>query len=239
MVNFLNGYSPRLAEHSTSLRQLCRLHADYKPESEHYQSFNTIRKELSTKIVLPYYDPASYTTLQNDSSKKGLGAVHIQNETPIYFASRAISPTESNSQNLEYETLGAIWGMEKFHYFLYSNKFTLETDQKQLVSIYQKHLVDVSPRIQRLIVRALPYNLHVVYVLGKLIPVADTLSRILKKLTSEDEEEDQISLPILAVSYITGNYQQYPDKPVIEWMREETSKDATLHLLTKHIRNVI
>ena len=36
MVNFLNTYSPRLAELSTSLRQLCRLHADYKPESEHY-----------------------------------------------------------------------------------------------------------------------------------------------------------------------------------------------------------
>ena len=74
MVNFLNRYSPRLAELSTFLRQLCRLHADYKPESEHYKSFNAIKKELSTKIVLPYYDPASHTTLQTNSSKKGLGS---------------------------------------------------------------------------------------------------------------------------------------------------------------------
>ena len=43
---------------------------------------------------------------------------------------------ESNYQNLEYETLGTIWGMKKFHYFLYGNKFTLETDQKPLVPIY-------------------------------------------------------------------------------------------------------
>ena len=50
MVNFLNRYSPRLKELSTSLRQLCRLHADYKPKLEHYQSFNTIKKELSTKL---------------------------------------------------------------------------------------------------------------------------------------------------------------------------------------------
>ena len=126
--------------------------------------------------------------------------------------------------------------MEKFHYFLYGNQFTLEMDHKPLVSIYQKHLVDVSPRIQRLIIRVLPYNFHVVYVPGKLIPMADALSRNLK-LTSEDKEEDQISLPILAVNYITGNYQQYPDKPVIDWIREETSKDATLQLLTKYIRN--
>ena len=120
---------------------MCRLHADYKPESEHYQSFNAIKKELSTKIVLPNYDPTSHTTLQTVSSKKGLGAVLIQNGTPIYFASRAISPTESNYENRECETLGTIWGMEKFHYFLCGNKFTLETDQKPLVSIYGNCLV--------------------------------------------------------------------------------------------------
>ena len=68
--------------------------------------------------------------------KRGLGAVLIQNGTPIYFANRAISPTESNYQNLEGDTLGTILGMEKFHYFLYGNNFTLETDQKPLVSIY-------------------------------------------------------------------------------------------------------
>ena len=109
MVNFLNRYSQRLMELSTSLRQLYRLHADYKPEAEYYQSFNGIKKELSTNIVLPYYDPALHTTLQTDSSKKGLRAVLIQNGAPIYFASRAISSTECNYHNLECETLGTIW----------------------------------------------------------------------------------------------------------------------------------
>ena len=37
-------------------------------------------------------------------------------------------------------------------------KFTLETDQKPLVSIYRKHMVEILPRIQRLIVRSLPYQ---------------------------------------------------------------------------------
>ena len=41
--------------------------------------------------------------------------------------------------------------------------------------------------------------------------MADALSRNLK-FTSEDKEEDHISVPIMAVNYITGNYQQYPDK---------------------------
>ena len=127
-------------------------------------------------------------------------------------------------------------GYGKFHYFLYGDKFTLETDQKPLVTTYQKHLVDVSPRIQRLIVRAIPSDFHVVHVPDKLIPMADALSRNLK-FTSKDKEEDQISLPILAVSYITGNYQQHLDKPVMDQIREETSKNATLQLLIKYIRN--
>ena len=86
--------------------------------------------------------------------------------------------------------------------------------------------------------RALPYNFHIVYVSGKLIPMANALSRNIKKFISEDEEVDQISLPMLAVNYITGNYQQHPDKPVMNQIREETSKDVTLQLLTKYIRNV-
>ena len=44
--------------------------------------------------------------------------------------------------------------MEKFHYFLYGKEFTLETDQKPLVSIYKEHVIDISPRVQRLIVNS-------------------------------------------------------------------------------------
>ena len=69
--------------------------------------------------------------------------------------------------------------MEKFHYFLYGKEFTLETDQKPLVSTYKKHMVDISPRVQRLIVRSFPYlPFKVVYKKGKDIPVADALSRV-------------------------------------------------------------
>ena len=63
---------------------------------------------------------------------------------------------------------GTKWGMEKFQYFLYGKEFTLETDQKPLVSIYKKHMVDISPRVQRLIVRSFPYlPFKVVYKKGK------------------------------------------------------------------------
>ena len=88
--------------------------------------------------------------------------------------------------------------------------------------------------------RVLPYNFHVVNEPGKKIAMAYALSRNLK-FTSENREEMveeyQISVPIHVVNYITRNYQQQPNKPVMDWIREKTSKDATLQLLTKYIRD--
>ena len=89
--------------------------------------------------------------------------------------------------------------MEKLHYFLFGKEFTLETDQKPFTSIYKKHMVDISRRVQRLIVRSFPYlPFKVIYRKGTDIPVADALSRV-----TPMDPEDNIQLPIIAVNMIT------------------------------------
>ena len=108
--------------------------------------------------------------------------------------------------------------MEKFHYFLYGKEFTLETDQKPLVSIYKKHMVEISPRIPRLIIRSFPYQLfNVQYKKRMEIPLADALSRV----TPTPVEEDGIQLPIVAVNLITSNLPVSSTE--IELICEETS----------------
>ena len=112
----------------------------------------------------------------------------------VSYAFRALTKTEQNYQNLAREALGTIWGMEKFHYLLYGKEFTLENDQKPLVSIYKKHMIDIS-----LIVKSFPYlAFKVVYKKGVDIPVADALSRV-----TPMDPEDNIKLPIIAVNMIT------------------------------------
>ena len=139
------------------------------------------------------------------------------------FVSRALTGAEKNYQNLERECLVTIWGMEKFHYFLYGKQFTL-------VFIYRKHMVEILPRIQRLIVRSLPYQtFDVQYRKGMEIPLADALSRV----TPTPVEEDGIQLPIVAVNLITSNIPVSSTE--IELIHEETSKDPTLTLLRHYI----
>ena len=158
MINYLNRYSALSAHLAALLSSLTHQATDYKPGKTHMENFQRLKTEISNMKALPYFDTSAETTLQTDASKKGLGAYLIQNGKVVCYASRALTKTEQNYQNLEQEALGTIWGMEKFHYFLYGKEFTLETDQKPLVSIYKKHMVDISPRVQRLIVRSFPYQ---------------------------------------------------------------------------------
>ena len=126
--------------------------------------------------------------------------------------------------------------MEKFHYFLYGKEFTLETDQKPLVSIYKKHMVNISPRVQRLIVRSFPYlPFHVVYKKGKDIPVADALSRV-----TPMDPEDNIQLLIIAVNMITTHilmsvHPQDTFSEKLDQLRKSTVQDNQLTRLSHYI----
>ena len=60
-------------------------------------------------------------------------------------------------------------------------------------------MIDISPRVQRLIARSFPYlPFKVVYKKGVGIPVADALSCV-----TPMDPEDNIKLPIIAVNIIT------------------------------------
>ena len=212
------------------LREVCRQDTEFQLTKSVRVAFLKTKDEISKNVTLPYFNPRSDTTLQTDASKKGLGAVILQDSKPVMFASRALTGAEKNYQNLERECLATIWGMEKFHYFLYGKHFMLETDQKPLASIYKKHMVDISPRIQRLVVRSFPYQpFDVQYRRGKDIPLADALSRV----SPTPVEEDGIQLPIVAVNLITSSVPVSSSE--IEMIREETARDTTLNLLRHYI----
>ena len=177
IINYLNRYTALSAHLTTPLSTLTHQAVDYKPNKVYYENFNRLKMEVTNMRALAYFDVNADTTLQMDASKKGLGTCIIKKGKVVCYASRALTKTGQNYQNLEREALGTIWGMEKFHYLLYGKDFTLETDQKPLVIIYKKHMIDIGPRVQRFIVRSFPYlPFKVVYKKGADIPVADALS---------------------------------------------------------------
>ena len=56
-------------------------------------------------------------------------------ERQITFASRILATSECNYAQLKKEALSLIFGIQKFHQYLYGRKFTLITDHKPLTTI--------------------------------------------------------------------------------------------------------
>ena len=100
MINYLNRYSALSAYLAAPLSTLTHQATDYKPEKVHLENFQQLKMEISNMKALPYNVNAE-TTLQMDAFKKGLRACLIQNGKVVCCASRALTKTKQNYQNLE------------------------------------------------------------------------------------------------------------------------------------------
>ena len=87
LVNYLNRFSPHLAELSEPLREICRQDMEFELTESVCVAFSRTKEEISKNMTLPYFNPRSAATLQTDASKKGLGAVILQDSRPVMFAS--------------------------------------------------------------------------------------------------------------------------------------------------------
>ena len=127
---------------------------------------------------MSYYHAQKETVLEVDASQKGLGACLLQDNKPIAFASKTLTPTQSAYSNIERETLAIVNGVTKFHTYLFGKPFVIITDHKPLLMIHNKPLKSASPRLQRLLVKIQGYDLQLVYRPGKQMIIADVLSRL-------------------------------------------------------------
>ena len=123
--------------------------------------FKQMKKEIARAPILAYYNPKKETILQTDVSIKGLGACLLQDQKPVYFASKVLRETQRGYVAIKIESLAVAWVMEKVHHFFYASHFILVTDQKPLETILSKSLNQATPRLQRILIRTFPFNFTV------------------------------------------------------------------------------
>ena len=79
---------------------------------EHQEAFKLMEKGIAKAPVLAYYTPRKQTVLQTDTSIRGLGACLLQDEKPVYFASKALTEAQKGYVAIEIEPLAVAWAME-------------------------------------------------------------------------------------------------------------------------------
>lgn len=128
--------------------------------------------------MLRYYSPREEVTLTVDASSRGLGACLLQGGKPIAYAARTLTPNETRWAQIEKELLAIVFGCSRFHQYIYGHdRVIVETDHKPLEAIVKKPLNSTPARLQRMLMKLQNYSLQIAYKPGKLMHIADALSR--------------------------------------------------------------
>ncbi len=195
----------------------------------------------ATEKVIPYpeetdhrissvsiFDVKEPIVMATDASSTGMGAAIIQNEHPCAYASRSMSETEKNYAPIEKEMLAILNGCTRFHDYIFGQRVTVETDHKPLVGIFNKPLNKLSPRIQKMRMKLLRYDLKLVWKPGKEMFVPDTLSRAYLKDPVKPLFNERVEIcSVISVMPISNEKLQV--------FREATEKDPVLQVLRKQL----
>ncbi|XP_037528497.1 uncharacterized protein K02A2.6-like [Rhipicephalus sanguineus] len=190
MVNHLARFLPHISDVTAPLRILLNKNTAWTWQHDQEAAFQKVKDLLTSDRCMAKYHPAFPTTISTDASSFGLGAVLLQiqpsgERRPVAFASRSMTPTEQRYSQTEKEALAVTWAVQRFDEFVRGIKFEVETDHQPLVSLFGKMELDMlPPRIQRLRLKLMCYQFSVLYVPGKLLATADTLSRVPPKKSS-------------------------------------------------------
>ena len=188
-VQYLAKFLPGLSDMAHPLRQLTRKEAKWVWPETQEKAWSDIKTATSRAPVLRFYSLQDEVTLQCDASDTGLGAVLLQLQQPVSFASRALTQTETRYAQIEKELLAIVFACEKFDKYIFGRDIVnVETDHKPLEEIFKKSLCDAPARLQRMLLRLQRYNLKVRYKKGPLMLIADTLSRAYLRDTLPSEE---------------------------------------------------
>ena len=125
-VQFLSRYLPKLSTVDAPLRELEKSDVLFHWNYPQMESFRKIKQLVSQAPVLQYYDVDKPVTIQCDASGKGLGAVLLQDNNPVCYASRALTDIETRYAPIETEMLAVVFASRKFHQNIYSRSVTVK-----------------------------------------------------------------------------------------------------------------
>ena len=176
-ANYLSRYVPNYTSVTQLLRPLLRKDVEWTWSTSHDVAYRRIKDLIASAPVLRFFDPAVSAVIQTDASSGGLGSCLLQNGQPVAYASRALTDAETRYAQIEKELLAIVFACNKFAQYVYGRHTLVHSDHKPLEVIFKKSISQTTPRLQRMLLSLLKFDINVVYKPGKEMHIADALSR--------------------------------------------------------------
>ncbi|GJY01896.1 putative reverse transcriptase domain-containing protein [Tanacetum coccineum] len=150
-------------EHEKHLRIILELLKEEKFEKE--EAFQTLKQKLCNAPILALLEGTKDFVVYCDASLKGYGAVLMQREKVIAYASRQLKVYEENYTTHDLELGAIIFALRLWRHYLYGTKCVVFTDHKSLQYILNQK--ESNLRQQRWIELLTDYDCEIRYHPGK------------------------------------------------------------------------
>jgi len=140
LINYYGRFIENLSNILRPLNELLKKYTRFKWTSDCEYAFKQAKQAFCSNKILVSFNPTLPVVLATDASPYGVGAVlsHIYpngTERVIQYASCTLNDTQKKYTQIDKEAYAIIFGVKKFHNFLYGKRFTLLTDNKSITQI--------------------------------------------------------------------------------------------------------
>ena len=175
-VNYLAKFIPNLSEHAKPLRDLCK-ERQFIWGDDQAKAFQSICSLIIDAPTLSFYSGGE-VTLSTDASSHSIGATILEDGKPLEFAAKSMTDCQTRYSQIEKELLAILFVCERFKYYVIGQeRVVVETDHLPLVGLMTKDINLLSPRLAAMRIKLLAYPIELQYKPGRLMVLADTLSR--------------------------------------------------------------
>ncbi|XP_008189883.1 uncharacterized protein LOC103311865 [Acyrthosiphon pisum] len=119
MMTYVQKFVPNMSQLAVPLRELLKKDCNWYWGETQIKAFNVLKCALTSEPLLQYFDLNKKCTLSVDASKDGLGAVLLQNDYPVAYASKTLNDTQKQYAQIEKELLAILYGCERFKQYIY------------------------------------------------------------------------------------------------------------------------
>jgi hypothetical protein len=182
------------------------------------QAFQTLKTAMCTTPVLALPNFTKTFVLECDASRKGIGAIIMQEGQPLVFTRKKLYEKNLGKPIYEKEMLAILHDVELWRPYLLGQRFQIKTNHQSLKYFLEQCIS--SQEQQKWVTKLFGYDYEIIYKKGKDNVMADALSQ------KYEDEGSLFSLSFIVLDWLQAVRQEWLQDPKSSHMIQQLQNKA-------------